>query len=302
MLSVIVCTYQRTETLGLCLQSLAQQALSAAEYEVVVVNNYPPQAASVRQLAGVVLALAHNWRVVEAPIPGLYHARNVGLAAARGEIVCFIDDDATANIDWLAQLARAYAEHPQAGVIGGHTLLTPPEPRPYVLQGGRERYWSHFVTPFSGYTEVENYWEFPWGANWSARRAALMDVGGFSTDFEGFAEFERQGLAVIGDDLLAASRIARLGYHVAVLPQAVVEHHVEPARFTLGHIRRRIQAGAVFRHLARHQLAESGATNYTRAKLPALFKRRGPLPLLLWEVACHLWAQLQVFGLRLRQL
>lgn len=301
MLSVIVCTYRRGEKLGLCLQSLAQQTWPATDYEILVVNNHPPETEQVRQRAAAVFGAAPAWKVVEAAIPGLYHARNAGLQAAQGDIVSFIDDDATAAPDWLAQLAQAFCEHPQAGVIGGHICLVPPEPRPYVLQGGRERYWSHFVTPYATYTEVENYWEFPWGANWSARRAPLIQAGGFQTELEGFAEFERQGLAFIGDDLLAASRIAQLGYRIAILPQAVVYHYVAPERFTFKHIWRRIYAGAVFRHIARRHLVSRPAETYEQAKLPALFQRQGPAPLIAWEIACHLWARALVFAYSLSQ-
>jgi glycosyltransferase involved in cell wall biosynthesis len=297
LISVIVSTYQRVEKLGECVTSLSCQTFPATGFEIIVVNNYPPARATVEQVVRENLAASATvWRIIEAPTPGLYHARCAGLQAARGEIVCFIDDDATAAADWLAQLAQAYAEHPQAGVIGGHICLVPPEPRPYVLQGGRERYWSHFVTKHAAYTEVENYWEFPWGANWSARREPLIQAGGFQTELEGFAEFERQGLAFIGDDLLAASRVARLGYRIAILPQAVVYHHVAPERFTFKHIWRRIYAGVVFRHIARRHLVSRSAETYERAKLPTLFQRQGPAPLIVWEIACYLWASTLVFA------
>lgn len=278
-----------------------QQSWPAADYEIVVVNNHPPETEAVRKLAATLLGAAYRWRVVEAPVPGLYHARNVGLATAQGEIVCFIDDDAIAHCDWLAQVARAYGEHPQTGVIGGHIILVLPEPPPYVSHGGRERYWSHFVTSYAGYTEVENYWELPWGANWSARRTVLIGAGGFPTEFDGFVELERRGLAFIGDDLLAASRIARQGYRVAILPQAVVYHHVEADRFTFGYIWRRILASTLFRYLAHHQLVVNQAAGYARAKLPILFNRQGPLPLFLWEIACHFWAHVYLLTLVLRR-
>lgn len=297
-LSVVVCTYRRPEKLKACLASLAVQSLPREQFEVVVVNNAPSDTYRVQQAAEAVCAAAGIvWRVVTAGRPGLYHARNAGLQAARGEIVCFLDDDAAAAPDWLAQIARAFAEHPKAGVIGGHILLAPPKPRPYVLRGGRERYWSHFITPYADYTEVANYWEFPWGANWSARREALQRVGGFATDFDGFADFERRGLAVIGDDLIAASRIRQLGYRVAILPQAVVVHHVEASRYTLGHIWQRILAATYFRALARRQLAAAPSPlglGYEMAKFPALLRRQGPALLIVWEIGCHIAARLLV--------
>jgi len=303
-LSVVVCTYRRVDKLEACLASLAAQSLPKDQFEVIIVNNAPDEAARVQQVVSNVFATTGlAWRVVQADRPGLFHARNAGLGAVQGEIVSFIDDDATASPDWLWQLARAFREHPQAGVIGGHIVLVPPEPRPYVLRGGRERYWSHFVTQYPDYVEVTNYWEFPWGANWSARRDALRRVGGFPTDFKGFANFERRGLAVIGDDLIAAGRIMQLGYRIAILPQAIVYHHVDASRYTLRHIWQRILAATFFRSLARRHLEAAPSRlgiAYERAKIPALLRRQGPVFLVVWEIACHLAARLLVLVCRLR--
>jgi hypothetical protein len=117
-------------------------------------------------------------------------------------------------------------------------MLALHEPVPIFWQEGWEKYWSHFVTDFSTYTVVDNWWDYPWGANWCARREALLRAGGFrcsygrkGNDFSG------------GEEIIAASVINKLGYTIAVLPQAKVIHNIEVSRFSLGHMKNTIKAG-----------------------------------------------------------
>jgi len=177
------------------------------------------------------LSDANHLKYIHQPFKGLSHARNAGIANSKGKILCFIDDDAIAPFDWLEKIMCAFAKHPEAGVIGGHIILNIPEPRPKVLKPGFEIYWSHFVTKFKDYTEVDNWDEFPWGANWCARRTALLAIGGFPVNYG------RQGNNFWGgEELVAATLIHRLGYKVAILPQAEVLHNVDPSRYNLKHI------------------------------------------------------------------
>ena len=232
--SVVVCTYKRTEALRECLISLSCQSIRRDEYEVLVVDNNPSTSTDVQRivqdfllgtLPGETLTYLH------CPTLGLSQARNLGVSEARGEVCCFIDDDAIAEPDWLEQITRAFAAHPGAGVVGGHVFLQTPQPRPKILKTGREQYWSEFSTPYAHYTEVYEWNKFPWGANWSARRKALLEIGGFKVEYGRHGD-DYGG----GEELVAAAEILSLGYNIAVMPQAQVIHKVETARFTRRHL------------------------------------------------------------------
>lgn len=119
-----VCTYKRQRMLRDCLDSLTQQLIppniSAA---IVVVDNEPVPAAD---------AIVDEFLRIS-PIPIYYvHERRRGIACARNAVldtarsmcadwIAFIDDDVTAEPDWLANLmAPEYLSAPV--LIGQHPL------------------------------------------------------------------------------------------------------------------------------------------------------------------------------------
>jgi GT2 family glycosyltransferase len=251
-LSVVVCTYNRSWQLRDAVGSLSNQTLRTAEYEVIDNNRLPNMEvrSAVADFQSTAFSLhPDHLRYLHCPSTGLSQARNCGFSQANGEIVCFMDDDALAAPAWLETIKRAFSEHPDAGVIGGHIKLIIPEPRPRVLKPGFETYWSHFVTGYQGYTEVGAWAEYPLGCNWCARRKALVDIGGFRTDY-GRKGNDYWG----GEELVAASHIQSLGYRIAIVPQAEVFHNVEPQRYHLKYVWRTILARTLVSYQARKDL------------------------------------------------
>src|SRR5690606_12420090 len=82
-------------------------------FEVVVVNG-----PSTDDTAAVLAEFAGDVRVASSPEVHLSKSRNIGIEAAAGDVVAFIDDDAIPEPGWLAELAAAYAA-PEVGGAGG---------------------------------------------------------------------------------------------------------------------------------------------------------------------------------------
>ncbi|NQS92056.1 MAG: glycosyltransferase [Chloroflexi bacterium] len=252
-ISVIICTYNRQENIEDTLRSTAEQTMLDADYEIIVVNNDPVN----NNVAPIIEKIKTEYfsgnpaqlRLIDCPILGLSHARNAGLSESKGEILYFIDDDATAEKDTLDLYWKAFSEHPEVGVIGGHILLGPQDPIPVIWRQGWEKYWSQFVTGYESYTVVDNWGEYPWGANWCARREALLWAGGFRGGY-GRRGSDYSG----GEEIVAACLINQLGYKIAVLPQAQVTHNIEAYRFTLGHLKHTIIAGLFTQYQAQAEL------------------------------------------------
>ena len=99
MYSVVVPTLNRADSLRSAIESLLSQDTSLP-YEIIVVDN--DSSDRTRDVVESFMKKAHGrLRYVFEGVPGLSVARNAGIAAANGEVVAFIDDDAMASPDWL---------------------------------------------------------------------------------------------------------------------------------------------------------------------------------------------------------
>jgi glycosyltransferase involved in cell wall biosynthesis len=114
-ISVIICVYteERWDHICAAVESIRAQSMPSAELILVVDHNEALYSRLVDAQPGVIVL-----RNQEAK--GLSGGRNTAVAAAKGEIIAFLDDDAFAQSDWLELLTEAYAD-PQIIGVGGLT-------------------------------------------------------------------------------------------------------------------------------------------------------------------------------------
>lgn len=113
MISVVVPAFNAAATIGQCLAALQNQTLSLEPVELIVVDDGSVDDTAVRaQNAG-----AH---VIRCPQNrGAAAARNQGIQAAQGEIICFTDADCAPLPQWLAELTRPLAQRPEITAVKG---------------------------------------------------------------------------------------------------------------------------------------------------------------------------------------
>jgi GT2 family glycosyltransferase len=221
-LSVIVCTHDRPRDLEDCLEALARTSASA---QVVVVDSASP--VPCEALVARFRDRIPGLRYLYVPEPGLSRARNAGIEASDGEIVAFLDDDASPQEGWGEALLAAFAEHPGTGCVGGACVarFAGPPPRwlsERLLQVASITRWGE--TP----REPRSSSEWPFGANVAFRRATLRQVGPFAV------ELGRNGSTSLlsGEDSDMVARVLAAGWRVRLEPRARVLHTVHPDRLT----------------------------------------------------------------------
>lgn len=116
IVSVVICTYNRSEMLKICLESLFSKEIYKDNFEVLVVDNN-----SSDDTKNIVdnLKKDFNIRYIFEKIQGLSYARNCGWKNALGEYVAFIDDDAKADQEWLNEIFKFIENNPNVSVFGG---------------------------------------------------------------------------------------------------------------------------------------------------------------------------------------
>jgi hypothetical protein len=117
-----------------CLAALS--ALDYPRFELLLVDNRAGTAGKQPAWLSEYPAV----RVLSEPRPGISQARNKGLAAARGEIVAFTDDDVVVDPYWLRAIATRFVMHPEEVCVTGialpRELETPAQLRMEVFSGG----------------------------------------------------------------------------------------------------------------------------------------------------------------------
>ncbi len=211
--SVVICTLNRADGLRDTLNSLRFQRYT--DFEVVVVNG-----PSTDHTAEILQEFEGLIRAASCPVPNLSMSRNIGIRAAAGDIVAFIDDDALPEFDWLRQALPAF-DDPSVGGVGGIVFDHSGMDLQYRYSAANRFGESTASTdrPYDGYS-VPGSFTFPYlqGTNALFRRSALEEIGGFDETFDYYL-----------DETDVCCRLVDAGYVLRQLPDAPVHHKFLPS-------------------------------------------------------------------------
>ncbi len=228
--SIVVCTYNRADSLRETLAALcAQEAPEGCEWEVVVVDNNSSD--HTRAVAEDVQRICGRVRYEFEAEQGLSHARNRGIASARGEIILFTDDDVLPEKDWL-QLTLSGMTQYAADACGGYIAPIWEIPPPEWLT---ERFYGFLAVRTERNDDylVTSPAQAPFGANMAFRRSVFDKVGLFDT-----SRGRKGNVLASGEDGEMFERILGAGLKAVFLGQSRVHHKVESFRLTKRYFRK----------------------------------------------------------------
>ncbi len=196
-ISVVVCSYNGAHTIRDCCEGLLK--LEYPDFEVIVVDD-----GSTDTTAAIVGD--YRFRLFSTENLGLSNARNIGMQAATGEIIAYLDDDAYPDPHWLTYLAATFLSTAHAGV-GGPNIAPPGDGVSADCVANAPGGPVHVLLSDQ---EAEH---IP-GCNMAFRKANLEAIGGFDPQFR-----------VAGDDVDICWRLRHQGWTLGYSPTAIVWHH-----------------------------------------------------------------------------
>lgn len=221
--SVVVATRERPAELAGCVEALL--ALDYPAFEIIVVDNAEGESATAALIRSRYGA-DRRVRYLREERRGASLARNHGLAAARGAIVAFTDDDVRVDRRWLRRLVAGFSAAPNVACVTG--LIVPAE-----LETPAQIWFEQF----GGFSKGYERRVFDMGPNRPPGRLFPYTVGMFGASASmavrpeavlragGFDPALGPGTPTLGgEDLALYFELLRSGHSLVYEPAAVARH------------------------------------------------------------------------------
>lgn len=226
LISVVVCSYNRADYIIDAVDSLYQQTLSKDLFEVFVVDNNSIDNTGELVQDYMQSHPGFHLHYLTEQRQGASYARNTGAAFSKGSILCFMDDDAVAERDYLKRMLHFFENHTNAVGLGGRIIprYIPAEPK----------WMSHYVSSMVGNFDYSPTLvpfapgKYPLESNMAVRKQAFDRIGGFNTALPGVSGELRVG----GEGKDFFLRLQQGGAPVYYDPQLIVHHVVEVKKLT----------------------------------------------------------------------
>lgn len=183
LVSVVIPAHNEEQFIAKALQSLTEQKFT--DFELIVVDNdSTDKTAEIAEQFGAKVIHEHQ--------RGVGVARQTGFLAAKGEIIATTDADTILPPDWLARIVEEFQKDKKLVAFGGlYTLYSGPFTARITLFYFAHPAW-FLDKVFSG------GWGLP-GVNFSVRKDAFLQVGGFKTNL------------TLGEDAEISRRLKHVG-------------------------------------------------------------------------------------------
>ncbi len=217
--SVVIPVFNDAANLRVCLERLVGQTYPSERVEILVVDNGSDE--PIDEL----VAQFERTSLYSESRPGSYAARNRGIAAAKSEILAFLDSDCVPAPDWLEKGVARLAANPGMGVVGGRVDFSfgdPENPSPVEIYDS--------LTSFKQKSYIEKS-HFSGTGNLFAWRRVFERVGPFNAELKSGGDYEW------------GNRVYAHGIGIAYADDVRVTH---PARQSLGPLlskHRRVMGG-----------------------------------------------------------
>ena len=226
ILSIIICSYNRASYISDALTSLYNQSSELDNFEIIIVDNNSTD--NTKEVYTIWRQTNTNgqFTFISETKQGASFARNTGATIAKGEWVCFMDDDAVATPNYVENILKHIQNKPDAVGFGGRIIpkYIPSEPK----------WMSYYVSSLVGnfdYAPIACAFEngkYPLESNMIVKKSVYDQIGGFNVNLPGVVGTLRIG----GEGKELFYKILALGHIIYYDPAICVHHVVEVKKLT----------------------------------------------------------------------
>jgi|SaaInlStandDraft_1057018.scaffolds.fasta_scaffold00979_6 glucosyl-dolichyl phosphate glucuronosyltransferase len=238
-ISIVICTFNSSESLERCLNSLIRVKDMGIDYEIVIIDNNSNDNTKdlVEQFRKLNDRIIYNFF----PIQGLAKARNYGIKMSKKEYILFTDDDITFDKNFLIGY-KDIIEASKPGLAGGRILLKYATERPKWLNDKIDYVygWLDYGTDNKIYPEGS----YPLGPSFLVKRSLLSIYGEFD---ENLGLKGNEQTVSRGEETELAIRFKNKGILMHYCGSSLVYHNVNTKRLKREwFISRFVDAGKLF--------------------------------------------------------
>ncbi len=225
-LSIVICSYNRAQYIGDALDSLYKQTTSLSDFEILLVDNNSTDGTPEVYKSWREIHPEGNFQYLTEHQQGASYARNTGAAHAKTGWLCFIDDDAVAFPDFVANIIKHTQEKPTIVGFGGKIIPKYIPEKPVWM--------SYYVSSLVGnfdYSPVPCAFKkgkYPLESNMVIKKSVFDQIGGFNTTLPGVMGTLRIG----GEGKELFYKVIGLGEEIYYDPNIIVYHVVETNKLT----------------------------------------------------------------------
>ncbi|WP_197169506.1 glycosyltransferase family 2 protein [Novipirellula galeiformis] len=235
-IAIIIPTSKPLDQLQRTLSSLQRTVTDSAE--ILIIQNGPlSDSHTARSLTDQFASL--KIRCLHEATPGLLSGRHRGVQESTSEIISFIDDDIEVGPRWAEAIFQNF-NNPDVKLVGGPSTAeyacSVPEWLDAFFHRSPNEQWCTYLSLLElGDQRTEMPPNLIWGLNFSIRRSALLELGGFHPD--GVPWNLRR---FRGDGESAVTEAARRCNMTAIYdPNVAVTHLIPKTRLTPNYFQRR---------------------------------------------------------------
>ncbi|SNS17631.1 glycosyltransferase family 2 protein [Tropicimonas sediminicola] len=210
--SFIVCTRSRPRQLLRAIGSISRtiEACPELRSEIVIVENgsQPDLRLDAEEVQSV--SRPAECRLLWLDGGGLSVARNAAMAAARGQLLVFTDDDCTVSVPYLSELWKHVQSEGRDAIFGGSVIVPDPDDQHFTMKDAVEPQVFDRSSHPGGFVQ---------GCNFAMTRDVSLRIGPFDRRFGAGTSMRA------GEDTDYLIRAHGLGIPILYFPDMRVNHH-----------------------------------------------------------------------------